>query len=124
MTPELTALTLAALLQAVQFTLFAIPANLELTPKYTSSPRDLPPLPADAGGDELHALFIEHACSNLEVYLNGQKLHSGGRMSAPYTHNCNHPQLVTLPAALLRSAGNVLDIRLVDVTYPFALDPG
>jgi len=43
MTPELTALTLAALLQAVQFTLFAIPANLELTPKYTSSPRDLPP---------------------------------------------------------------------------------
>jgi uncharacterized MAPEG superfamily protein len=43
MTPELTALTLAALLQAVQFTLFAIPANLELTAKYTSSPRDLPP---------------------------------------------------------------------------------
>jgi uncharacterized MAPEG superfamily protein len=43
MTPELTALTLAALLQAVQFTLFAIPANLELTAKYTTSPRDLPP---------------------------------------------------------------------------------
>jgi uncharacterized MAPEG superfamily protein len=43
MTPELTALTLAALLQAVQFILFAIPANLELTPTYTTSPRDLPP---------------------------------------------------------------------------------
>jgi uncharacterized MAPEG superfamily protein len=42
-TPELTALVLAALLQAVQFTLFALPANLELTPKYTTSPRDLPP---------------------------------------------------------------------------------
>ena len=36
MTPELTALALAALLQAVQFTLFAVPANKELTPGYTS----------------------------------------------------------------------------------------
>lgn len=43
MTPELNALALAALLQAIQFALFAIPANLELTPKYTSSPRDTPP---------------------------------------------------------------------------------
>ena len=37
MTPELTALTLAGLLQAVQFALFAIPANLELGTGYTSS---------------------------------------------------------------------------------------
>ncbi|MGX9356563.1 MAPEG family protein [Roseobacteraceae bacterium S113] len=40
MTPELTALTLAALLQVVQFCLMAIPANLELGPKTTLSPRD------------------------------------------------------------------------------------
>ena len=43
MTPELTALALAALLQVGQFVLFATPANLELTPKYTTSPRDVPP---------------------------------------------------------------------------------
>ena len=43
MTPELTALALAGLLQAVQFTVFATPANIELTPAYTTSPRDLPP---------------------------------------------------------------------------------
>ena len=43
MTPELTTLALAGLLQAAQFVLFATPANLELTPKYTTSPRDLPP---------------------------------------------------------------------------------
>ncbi len=43
MTPELTALALAGLLQAVQFILFAIPANVELTPGYTSSARDKPP---------------------------------------------------------------------------------
>lgn len=43
MTPELTALALAALLQAVQFVLYAIPANLELGPGYTMSARDRPP---------------------------------------------------------------------------------
>ena len=43
MTPELTALTLAALLQVVQFVLFAVPANRELGPGYTMSARDRPP---------------------------------------------------------------------------------
>jgi uncharacterized MAPEG superfamily protein len=43
MTPELTALALAGLLQAVQFILFAVPANIELGPGYTSSARDRPP---------------------------------------------------------------------------------
>ena len=43
MTPELTALALAALLQSAQFILFAIPANLELGIGYTSSARDRPP---------------------------------------------------------------------------------
>lgn len=43
MTPELTALALAGLLQAVQFVVFAVPANLELGTTYTSGPRDTPP---------------------------------------------------------------------------------
>ena len=43
MTPELTALTLCGLLQMVQFILFALPANLELGTRYTSSPRDRAP---------------------------------------------------------------------------------
>jgi uncharacterized MAPEG superfamily protein len=43
MTPELTALALAGLLQAVQFVLFAVPANMELGVGYTSSARDRPP---------------------------------------------------------------------------------
>lgn len=40
MTSELTALTLAALLQVVQFCLMAVPANLELGAGRTLSPRD------------------------------------------------------------------------------------
>ena len=43
MTPELTALALAALLQVVQFALFSVPANRDLGPGYTSSARDRPP---------------------------------------------------------------------------------
>ena len=40
MTPELTALTLAALLQVIQYVLMAVPANLELGTAKTLSPRD------------------------------------------------------------------------------------
>jgi uncharacterized MAPEG superfamily protein len=43
MTPELATLALAALLQAVQFALFAVPANMELGTGYTSSARDRAP---------------------------------------------------------------------------------
>ena len=42
MSPELTALTLAALLQVVQFVLYAIPANRDLGMGYTMSARDRP----------------------------------------------------------------------------------
>jgi uncharacterized MAPEG superfamily protein len=40
MTPELTALALAGLLQGIQFCLMAVPANIELGPGRTMSPRD------------------------------------------------------------------------------------
>lgn len=40
MTPELTALALAGILQAIQFVLMSVPANLELGPAKTLSPRD------------------------------------------------------------------------------------
>ena len=43
MTPELTTLAIAALLLAAQFVPFSILANRDLTPGYTSSPRDRPP---------------------------------------------------------------------------------
>jgi len=40
MTPELTVLALAGLLQMVQFVLMAVPANMELGTGKTASPRD------------------------------------------------------------------------------------
>ena len=43
MTPELTALTLAGLLQAAQFVLMAVPVNIDLGTAWTTSSRDDPP---------------------------------------------------------------------------------
>lgn len=69
--------------------------------------------PEAAGSPEhLMAAYIERVCSNAEVRLNGILVHSGGRMSEPLTRNCAYPQLVTLPASLLKTEGNTLDVKV------------
>jgi signal transduction histidine kinase len=61
----------------------------------------------------LLALYIERLCSNAEVYLNGQLVHVAGSMTEPITRNCQYPQLVALPGELLRTSGNLIDVKLV-----------
>ena len=63
--------------------------------------------------DELLALYLDHACTNLQVLLNGNLIYSGGRMVEPITRNCARPLLITLPPALLNPHGNALDLRVV-----------
>ncbi|MBL0090757.1 MAG: sensor histidine kinase [Ideonella sp.] len=63
-------------------------------------------------GDDLLALSIERACNTLWVSLNGVQLHQGGQIEEPVTRQCQRRHLVVLPAALLRSGTNLLDITV------------
>ena len=69
-------------------------------------------LAGTAPPDDLVAVYVERACSNLQVHLNGALIFSGGRMQEPVTRNCSRPQLIALPPALLRADDNVLDFRV------------
>ncbi|HSW07793.1 sensor histidine kinase [Aquabacterium sp.] len=63
-----------------------------------------------AGGGTLYALYIERACSALDVVVNGQLAYRGGRMSEPVSRNCQQPQLVPIPAGMLVAKGNAIDL--------------
>jgi signal transduction histidine kinase len=69
--------------------------------------------PAGAAEGSLLALYIERACTSIEVQLNGRPIHVSGRLTEPVTRSCHYPQLVTLPSGLLKEQGNLLDIRVV-----------
>ena len=62
---------------------------------------------------ELMALYIERACSSVAVLLNGKLVHVSGRLTEPVSRNCQRPQLVSLPGALIEPRGNQLDLKLV-----------
>jgi len=64
------------------------------------------------GPSLLYGLYLERACSVAEVRVNGQLVHQGGRFEPPVSRHCHRPQLAAVPAALLRSQDNVVEIRV------------
>lgn len=69
--------------------------------------------PGDGGpAPALYGLYVERACSVLQVRLNGHLVHDGGRFDEPVSRNCHRPQLVALPAALMQAGDNRLDLRI------------
>jgi two-component system, NarL family, sensor histidine kinase UhpB len=65
-----------------------------------------------AESGELYGLYVDRACSTLQVLVNDQLVHFGGSMSEPVSIHCQQPQLVPIPAALLRAVGNVVELRV------------
>jgi two-component system, NarL family, sensor histidine kinase UhpB len=93
-----------------------LPDDWALTRPQQTSPRWYR-LRFDAAGVALAqpaplGLYIERACANVEIQLNGKPLYAAGRMSDPITLDCQQPLLVALPWALLQARDNTLDLRL------------
>lgn len=88
MTPELTALTLAALLQVVQYLLYAIPANLELGPGYTTSPRDREPSRQMSDGTARLGRALTNHFEGLILFTIAVVTVTLGDQSTPLTAAC------------------------------------
>jgi len=60
----------------------------------------------------LFGVWIERACANVHVQLNGQPLAAPGRLAPTPDLDCETPRLVALPSALLVDRGNTLDLQV------------
>ncbi|MDQ6680407.1 MAG: ATP-binding protein, partial [Pseudomonadota bacterium] len=63
-----------------------------------------------AATDDPLGLFVERACNLTEVRINGHRIFRTNAVQQPVSADCRRAQLVSLPAALLRPAGNAIDI--------------
>lgn len=86
MTPELTALALAGLLQVVQFVLMAVPANLQLGPRRTGGPRDKP-LEVTGTAGRLKRAMDNHF-EGLILFTIAVVVVTLGEQSTGYTQTC------------------------------------
>lgn len=71
---------------------------------------DLPARSNEESG--LLGVYLQRACTNAQIYLNGEQIGGAGLMTGNVTRNCYYPQLASIPRAVLRPGGNELRIRL------------
>jgi len=108
MTPELTALALAALLQAMQFVLYAIPANLELGPGYTMSARDRPPSREMSARTARLGRALNNHFEGLILFTISVLVVTLGQAASPFTAAC---AWVYLGARVLYIPAYAYDLR-------------
>ena len=86
MTPELTVLALAAILQVIQFGLMSVPLNIQLGHKATAGPRD-EPLELSGIGGRLYRAFNNHF-EALILFTIAVLLVTLSDQSTPFTATC------------------------------------
>ena len=88
MTPELTALTLAALLQGLQFLAYSVQANLDVGPGYAMSARDrAPSRPLSIHGGRLQRALTNHF-EGLILFTIAVLVTTLAGQSTPFTAAC------------------------------------
>lgn len=58
------------------------------------------------------AILVRRLSMNGEMFVNGTRVLSGGRMEEPITRNWNTPFFVEVPRPLLKNGGNRLHVRI------------
>ncbi|KGB80536.1 MAG: MAPEG family protein [Pseudomonadota bacterium] len=86
MTPELTALTLAALLQVLQFFAYAAAANAQVGPKTAMGPRDTPMHVTGLAG-RLHRALSNHF-EGLTLFTIAVVVTTLSDQASPFTATC------------------------------------
>jgi len=86
MTPELTALALAGILQFAQVLLYAIPANLQLGPRYALSPRDAARTPTGFAGRAQRAM--NNHFENLILFSLAVLVVTASETASSFTATC------------------------------------
>ncbi len=71
---------------------------------------------AQGGRDKLLGAYLERVCAAVEVQLNGQVLYRAGGADELLSRQCYEPHLLTLPAFLLRTGDNQLDIKVTGLS--------
>ncbi|MEC9361588.1 MAG: ATP-binding protein [Pseudomonadota bacterium] len=61
----------------------------------------------------LWGVYLPSVNMNAEVFVNGEKIGSGGRLQPPISRNWNRPLYFTLPSALLHPGDNVVLVHVV-----------
>lgn len=72
----------------------------------------------DRWGDQALGIYLPSVGMNAELYLNGLRLGSFGRMEEPITRNFYTPLLFQLPYGLLRPPGQHNQLQVLVVGYP------
>ncbi len=70
-------------------------------------------MPANLAPDKLQAVYLERACSQVQVFLNGQLLYKAGNLKQPVTRQCYQSHVIPLPQFLLRGGDNQLDLKIL-----------